>query len=125
MNLAVLPRRSFTEEEYLLIERQAEYMSENLDGEIFHLSGASDKQKRITENLSINFGIFLRGKKCWVYSSDMRINTQGKGDEFNLYRRNESNLWDLIQELSLENKIYFRWIDSHLPMLDVYNGVEF
>lgn len=66
-------------EEYLKRERQAEYKSEYLNGEIFAMSGASRKHNLITTNLSITLGQQLKGRPCEVYSSDMRVNVRFNG----------------------------------------------
>lgn len=63
----------FTPEEYLILEREADYKSEYYQGEIFAMAGASRNHNRITENLSIDIGAFLKGKSCRSYSSDLRI----------------------------------------------------
>lgn len=66
-------------EEYLKRERQAEYKSEYLNGEIFAMTGASRKHNLITTNLSITLGQQLKGKPCEVYSSDMRVKVRFNG----------------------------------------------
>ena len=65
--------KMYTQEEYLELERTAEYKSEYYRGEIFAMSGASRYHNRITENLSIEIGGFLKGKSCQSFSRDMRV----------------------------------------------------
>lgn len=65
--------KMYTQEEYLELERTAEYKSEYYRGEIFAMSGASRYHNRITENLSIEIGVFLKGKPCQSFSRDMRV----------------------------------------------------
>lgn len=65
--------KMYTEQEYLELERAAEYKSEYYRGEIFAMSGASRYHNRITENLSIEIGGFLKGKSCQSFSRDMRV----------------------------------------------------
>lgn len=65
--------KMYTQEEYLELERAAEYKSEYYRGEIFAMSGASRYHNRITENLSIEIGSFLKGKSCQSFSRDMRV----------------------------------------------------
>ncbi len=65
--------KMYTQEEYLELERTAEYKSEYYRGEIFAMSGASRNHNRITENLSIEIGVFLKGKSCQSFSSDLRV----------------------------------------------------
>ena len=65
--------KMYTQEEYLELERAAEYKSEYYRGEIFAMSGARLNHNRIKENLSIEIGLFLKGKSCRSLSSDMRV----------------------------------------------------
>ncbi|WP_353721723.1 Uma2 family endonuclease [Dyadobacter sp. 676] len=69
--------KMYTEEEYLEMERVAEYKSEYYRGEIFAMSGASRNHNRITENLSIEIGIFLKQKGCQSFSRDLRVHIPG------------------------------------------------
>lgn len=65
-----------TEVEYLQHERQAEFKSEYLDGEIYAMAGASRRHNQITSNLVISLGSQLLEKPCGVYSSDMKVRTR-------------------------------------------------
>lgn len=65
--------KMYTQEEYLELERAAEYKSEYYRGEIFAMSGAKFNHNRIKENLSVAVGLFLKGKSCSSLSSDMRV----------------------------------------------------
>jgi Uma2 family endonuclease len=60
-------------EEYLRLERQAEYKSEYLNGEIFAMSGASRAHNLITTNLSREISQQLIGRPCEAYSGEMRV----------------------------------------------------
>lgn len=73
------PQKFFTPQEYLELEREAEYKSEYYQGEIFAMAGASRNHNRITENLSIDIGLFLKGKSCRSYSSDFRTHIPANG----------------------------------------------
>ncbi|MCF0073431.1 Uma2 family endonuclease [Dyadobacter sp. CY261] len=50
----------YTEQEYLELEREAEYKSEYYRGEVFAMSGVSRNHNRITENLSGEIYIALK-----------------------------------------------------------------
>ena len=72
--MSALPKpRLLTEEEYLLVERRAEFKSEYYRGEMFQMSGA----KRAHNLISMNIGAFvhshLRQRPCEVYQGDMRV----------------------------------------------------
>lgn len=74
-----LIRRKFTPEEYLTIERQAACRSEFLDGEIYAMAGASPEHTTITDNLTIEIGIRLKGTACQGMSQDMKVHTSEPG----------------------------------------------
>jgi len=65
--------KMYTEQEYLELERAAEYKSEYYRGEIFAMAGAGFNHNRITENMSGELYIALRGNSCQSFSSDMRV----------------------------------------------------
>ncbi len=73
------PKTLLTEEEYLAIERQAEFKSEYLAGEMFAMAGASRRHNRIVTNLVANLDNQLRERPCNVYSNDMRLKVQSTG----------------------------------------------
>jgi Uma2 family endonuclease len=60
-------------EEYLERERQAETRSEYRDGVIVAMSGASVRHGNIVSNLVIEIGTRIRGSRCRVYSTDLRL----------------------------------------------------
>jgi Uma2 family endonuclease len=60
-------------EEYLALERKAEYKSEYLNGGVFAMTGASRRHNLISTNLVTSLNVQLRGKQCEVYGSDMRL----------------------------------------------------
>lgn len=66
-------QKIYSQDEYLEMEREADYKSEYFRGEIFAMAGAGFNHNRITENISIEIGSFLKGKSCKSYSSDLRI----------------------------------------------------
>ncbi|WP_031526090.1 Uma2 family endonuclease [Dyadobacter crusticola] len=67
------PITMYSAEEYLELERAADYKSEYYRGEIFAMAGAGRNHNRIKENLSIEIGSFLKSKSCQSFSSDMRV----------------------------------------------------
>lgn len=66
-------------EEYLRLERQAEFKSEYLNGEIFAMSGASRDHNLITGNIGAELNRQLKGKPCEAYMSDMRVKVRSNG----------------------------------------------
>lgn len=62
-----------TPEEYLAIDREAEYKSEYFNGEVFAMSGGSRQHNLITVNVSSSLHSQLRRRPSTVYSSDQRV----------------------------------------------------
>lgn len=62
-----------TPDEYLRAERVAETKSEYYNGEVVAMSGASLRHNRIVANLIFILSNHLRGSKCEVYPSDLRV----------------------------------------------------
>ena len=71
--MASIPVTKVTEEEYLRLDRAAEVRSEFLNGEMWAMSGASMRHSRIATNLTAELHASLRGGKCQVFSSDLRV----------------------------------------------------
>lgn len=77
--MAVQTQQRYTPEEYLALERKAEYRSEYFAGEIFAMSGASEPHNIITTNLVREISLQFKGRPCKVYSSDMRVKVSSTG----------------------------------------------
>ncbi|HEX8476646.1 MAG TPA: Uma2 family endonuclease [Pyrinomonadaceae bacterium] len=69
----------FTAEEYLALEREAEYKSEYFNGEIFAMTGASRRHNLIAANVLVALHPQLKGRPCEVYTSDMRVKVSPTG----------------------------------------------
>jgi len=76
--VASSPVSKLTEEQYLAIERAAEFKSEFLDGEMFAMSGASRRHARVQRNILGELYNALRGKGCEVFSSDLRVRVSSR-----------------------------------------------
>jgi len=77
--MSVQPDILYTPEEYLNIERNAEYKSEYFNGEIFAMSGASRRHNLITGNVFAALHSQLRKRGCEVYMNDMRVKVSSAG----------------------------------------------
>ncbi|MCC5815557.1 MAG: Uma2 family endonuclease [Leptospira sp.] len=78
-----LARKFLSEEEYLELERKAEFKSEYYKGEIFAMAGAKRKHNAIVTALIANLYPLLKHKPCEVYPSDMKV--RNKADRFYTY----------------------------------------
>jgi Uma2 family endonuclease len=71
-----MPTRSsqfLSPEEYLDIERKAEFRSEYYRGEMFAMSGGSLRHDRIASQLTFLLIQHLRGQKCEAFTANMRV----------------------------------------------------
>lgn len=66
-------KTKFSIEEYLRFEKDSPEKHEFFRGEIFAMSGASNRHNLIFSNLFTGIGIQLKGKSCKPFGSDMRI----------------------------------------------------
>jgi Uma2 family endonuclease len=71
--------QKLTPQEYLAIERAAEFKSEFFDGEMFAMAVISKDHSRITVNLTGGFHAAIRGKDCDLFSSDLRVKVSANG----------------------------------------------
>ncbi len=71
--MSLLPKTTVTPEEYLELERKADYKSEYYNGEIFALAGASPRHVLIVTNIVSELRSQLKKRPCTVYSSDLRV----------------------------------------------------
>jgi len=69
------PAARLSPQEYLRIERDAEWKSEYVDGEMFAMGGASPRHALIAFNIGRELGNQLSGGPCLVYGMDVRVAT--------------------------------------------------
>jgi Uma2 family endonuclease len=67
----------YTPEEYLALERHAEFRSEYLDGRIVAMTGATAPHNRITGAVYAALRARLRGKPCEAFIADIRVQIGG------------------------------------------------
>lgn len=65
--------RLFTPEEYLLLERAANFKSEYVAGKIYAMARVSKEHNLITASVIAELHGQLRGRNCGTYPSDMRV----------------------------------------------------
>ena len=68
-----------TPEEYLRIERAAEFKSEYLGGKMFAMAGGNDPHSTISVNVTTELTLQLRGTSCQTFNSDMRLHIPATG----------------------------------------------
>jgi len=79
--MSSMPKFRHSAEEYLALDRAADYKSEYVAGEIYAMGGASPRHVLIAGNTAGEFRNRLRATQCQVYSSDLRI----QADSDNVY----------------------------------------
>jgi Uma2 family endonuclease len=77
MATQIQPR--FTPEQYLALERKADYRSEYVNGYIFAMAGASREHNLIAGNTFGELHAQLKGRPCEAHVSDMRIKVSETG----------------------------------------------
>jgi Uma2 family endonuclease len=71
------PVTKLTEQEYLALDRAAEFKSEFLDGEIFAMSGGSMHHSRLQRNLTTELSAGLKGD-CEAFTSDLKVRVSAR-----------------------------------------------
>jgi Uma2 family endonuclease len=70
---AVLADKTYSEAEYLALERRAESKSEYMDGHIYAMAGASREHNLIGFNIAGELRNQLKNRPCEAYVNDMRV----------------------------------------------------
>jgi Uma2 family endonuclease len=113
---------TITPEEYLATEREADFKSEYIRGEVITMTGAALNHNRICMNLGRQIGNQLEGRPCEIIGSDMKVQVEkadcffypdlsGLCDRFDLYDDREdiySNPQFIIEVLSDSTESYDR-----------------
>jgi Uma2 family endonuclease len=60
-------------EEYLAIERKAEYKSEYINGQMYAMAGGTPEHNLVAGNALTALNIALRERPCLVFNSDMKV----------------------------------------------------
>ena len=74
-----LPRKYLTQEEYLAIERAAQWKSEYYQGEMFAMAGTSKEHGTIAYNAAGELHSQLKGRGCRGFIADMRVHVERSG----------------------------------------------
>ncbi len=77
--MSTIPKSRLTAEQYLAIERAAQFRSEFYRGEMFAMVGASRKHNLIAGNVFGELHRQFKDRKCEVYQSDMRVKVNATG----------------------------------------------
>ena len=77
--MASQPKPYYTPEEYLALERAAEFKSEYLAGEIFAMAGATANHSKITAHITRLLDIRFDDGLCSVFPTDMRVQVSATG----------------------------------------------
>ena len=73
------PKTFLTPEQYLEIEREAEFKSEYFNGEMFAMAGAKEAHNLLAMNVGYALHAQLRSRPCRIYANDMRVRVSATG----------------------------------------------
>ena len=76
--MASNPVSKLTEEQYLAIERAAEFRSEFIDGEMFAMSGGTNRRSRIQRHVLVELDLALRASACEPFGPDSRVRVSSR-----------------------------------------------
>src|SRR5579871_1994670 len=77
--MSAAPKLKITPEEYLRMERAAEYRSEFLHGELLAMAGANRRHNIIAGNIFAYLHSRLKGTSCQAFHNDMRVSPNADG----------------------------------------------
>jgi Uma2 family endonuclease len=77
--MTALSKPRLSEEEYLRVERAAEYKSEFWDGEMYAMAGTSRNHALISWNLGASLHAQFKGRPCFAFQNDMRVRVAESG----------------------------------------------
>jgi Uma2 family endonuclease len=77
--MSSLAKTYYTPEQYLALEREAEYKSEYINGQIYAMSGGSREHSLIIFSLARELGAQLRDRPCEAYVTEMRVKVSPTG----------------------------------------------
>ena len=77
--MSAVPERSYSLQDYFLLEETSEIRHEFLHGAIYDMTGANVRHNMIVANVISNIHAQLRGKSCTVFPSDLRIKVEATG----------------------------------------------
>jgi Uma2 family endonuclease len=72
-------KKILTTEQYLELERKAEFKSELINGEMYAMAGVTRKHNRIALNVASFLNNFLQDKPCRIYFADLRVQVSKTG----------------------------------------------
>jgi Uma2 family endonuclease len=77
--MARAAHRSFSFDEYILLEQDSPIKHEFLDGQVWAMAGGTPEHAAVIVNVSTLLSNALRGRPCRTYSSDLRVRVQATG----------------------------------------------
>lgn len=77
--MSAQPVPFYTLEQYLELERKADFKSEYVSGQIFAMAGGSPNHSAIIGNVTGAAWFHLRGKPCRIFNSDLRVTVMQTG----------------------------------------------
>jgi Uma2 family endonuclease len=79
--MAATHHARYTRAEYVAFERSSNAKHEYLDGTIYAMAGGTREHALVSANVIAALGLALRGRRCAVHSSDLRVRVVATGLE--------------------------------------------
>lgn len=73
------PQKIYSPQQYVALERAAEWKSEFFNGQIYAMAGGSPTHAQLTINVGSLLHQQLRGQSCRTFSSDLRVQISATG----------------------------------------------
>ena len=77
--MSTLPKAPLTPEQYLEMERKAEFKSEYYRGEMFAMAGGSSQNSRLAARLIALIDRHCDDRGCSVFTSDLKVLVESAG----------------------------------------------
>ena len=134
--MASNPSSKITEQQYLTIERAAEFKSEFVDGVMHAMSGGTLRHSALQRNLLSQLDAMLRGSECQVFTADLRVGVSARMCAYpdvlvdqdqprvEQYIRQDETTWTMRDHTNLDQELKMDSISVSLPLRRIYDGVD-
>jgi Uma2 family endonuclease len=125
-----------SEEEYLRTEVEREIKHEYIDGHLYAMAGVKKNHQRITVNLLSAFRIFLNGKPCEPFASDVKLKVGSRffypdvmvvceDNKQDYYTESPVNIVEVLSKSTRRmDETVKKWAYQNIPTLQEYVLIE-
>jgi len=116
------PKTFLTPEQYLEIERQAEFRHEYREGESVERAVSNEAHVLLVGNIAASLNRQLRSRRPEVYMCDMRVRVNARVSSG--IRAKPAEQWLLTAADRLEDTVALESIDCKLRLADIYENID-